>query len=537
LASVASGGVGTLATAAEIFADEGKLAFLMSLSSASMRLRSVDTDPTDHVNTVEKAKSGVNAPTVAFEAAGWKVATEHLTMLNAVDMPTLKPVKSSSKNFPSVGLESGIFTNKNGAALVARSDDALFVAFRGSNDIDGGIGRSPDSSQWDIDKRDDHYKLFNKLTKAIETYVAEHPEITKVYITGHSLGGGMVNAFMQSHPGSIYEAVSFGSIRYGHGASQADDRVTNVWNDADIALALGGRADGDSIKFKVVGPDSISEHMPWLYQAEIKFVSHLGYDIEDLTGYHRIVLGATATGLFSSGIGISNDELAGTGRKDLMLGGRGSDRMQGLAGADRIDGGEGSHDAAIYSEKHVGIDVTLDGDFWIDVLVGGVAEDRIRSVEDIAGGFGNDTIIGDARSNYLAGNGGNDWLDGADGNDVLYGGLGRDTLIGSDGRDFFVFDTRPGRADADVIFDFTPGQDKIRLDADIYDAIGNTLNVKEFYAAAGATKAHDRTDHIVYNTDNGKLYYDADGKGGHSSVLIAKLEDAPILTSHQFDIV
>ena len=52
-----------MATAAEIFDDEGKLAFMMTLSSAAMRLRSVDTDKTDHVNTVEKAKSGVNAPT------------------------------------------------------------------------------------------------------------------------------------------------------------------------------------------------------------------------------------------------------------------------------------------------------------------------------------------------------------------------------------------------------------------------------------------------------------------------------------------
>jgi hypothetical protein len=253
-------------TAAEIFADEGKLAFLMTLSSAAARLRSEDTDPTDGVNTVEVAKTGVNAPTAPFQADAWEVATDHLTLLDAFDMPSLKPVKSSNKDFPSVGLESGIFTNKNGAALVARSDDALFVAFRGSNDIDGGIGSSPDSSQWPLDKRADHYKLFNKLVAAIETYIDGHPEITKVYITGHSLGGGMVNAFMQSHPGSIYEAVSFGSIRYGDGPSRDDDRVTNVWNDGDMALALGGRADGDNIRFKIPGLDVASEHMPWLYR-------------------------------------------------------------------------------------------------------------------------------------------------------------------------------------------------------------------------------------------------------------------------------
>jgi Ca2+-binding RTX toxin-like protein len=211
--------------------------------------------------------------------------------------------------------------------------------------------------------------------------------------------------------------------------------------------------------------------------------------------------------------------------------------MQGLGGHDRIDGGSGSHDAAVYTEKTVGIDVSLDGDFWIDVLVGGVAEDRIRSIADIAGGSGADTIIGDGRSNRLAGNGNADWLDGADGNDVLFGGRGHDTLIGSAGRDFFVFDTGPRASNADRILDFTPGLDKIRLDGDVYDVLGNTLNVTEFYAAAGATEAHDRTDHIIYNTTTGKLYYDADAKHGDDAVLIATLEGAPVLTSHNFDIV
>jgi Ca2+-binding RTX toxin-like protein len=525
-----------LATAAEIFAEEGKLAFLMTLSSAAARLRTRDKDPTDKVNTIEVAKSGVNAPTAAFQAAAWAVAKEHLTLLDAGDMPSLKPVKSGNKDFPSIGLESGIFTNQNGAALVARSDDALFIAFRGSNDIDGGIGRSPDSSQWG-DKRSDHYKLFAKLEKAIKAYLEANPEVAKVYVTGHSLGGGMVNAFMHEHKGSRYEAVSFGSIRYGEGDSRPDDRVTNVWNDQDIALLLGGRADGDNIRFKVVGPDPTSEHMPWLYQAEIAFVSQLGYDIDDLTGYSRVVLGALPTGLFSSGIGIGADSLQGTGGRDLILGGALSDRMQGLGGRDRIDGGSGTADVAVYSEKSSGIAVTLDGANFVDVLVGGVREDRVRNVEGVSGGAGRDTITGDGATNRLAGNGGGDSIDGAGGNDVLWGGYGPDTLTGGSGRDFFVFDVAPGAAHADRITDFTPGRDKIRLDDAIFGAVNNTLNADEFYAAAGATRAHDKTDHIIYDTLTGRLYYDADAKGGAGARLFATLEGKPVIDAHNFEIV
>ncbi|HZY67521.1 MAG TPA: hypothetical protein VFE52_02975, partial [Devosia sp.] len=347
-----------MATAAQIFAQEGKLDFMMNLSSAAMRLRAVDANPADGVSTVEIAKTGVNAPTVGYQTDAWNVVTSYLTPLGSADMPSLAPVNSGNKDFPATGLESGVFTKKNGAALVARSEDALFIAFRGSNDIDGGIGESPDSSQWGED-RSDHYRLFKQLNAAVEDYLAAHPEIDKVYVTGHSLGGGMVNAFMQEHRGQIYEGVSFGSIRYGSGTSRDDGRVTNVWNDEDIALALGGRADGDNIRFKVVGPDPTSEHMPWLYDAEIAFLSEHGYGMDELSGYNRVVFGAQPTGLFSSGIGIGADRLAGTSGRDLMLGGAQSDRLQGWGGRDRIDGGSGSRDTAIYTEKSSGVRVTL----------------------------------------------------------------------------------------------------------------------------------------------------------------------------------
>jgi len=529
-------GVRGLSTAAEIFADEGKLGFLMTLSSAAMRLRNTDTDRADHVNTVEVVKGGVNTPTVAYQSDAWAVAAAHLTMLDADDMPSLRPVASGDKNFPATGLESGIFTSMNGAALVARSDDALFIAFRGSNDVDGGIGWSPDSSQWGP-KRTEHYKLFAELNAAVAAYAEVHPEITKVYVTGHSLGGGMVNAFMQSHPGDLYEAVSFGSIRYGNGTSRADSRVTNVWNDGDVALLLGGRADGDNIRFKLAGPDVVSQHMPWLYQAEIKFVSDLGYGIDDLSGYNRVVLGAVSTGLFSSGIGIGADSLAGTSGRDLILGGAGSDRMQGWGGRDRIDGGSGSRDAAVYTEKAAGIAVDLNGSNFVDVVVGGRTEDRIRRIEDIAGGSGDDTIVGDSHPNRLAGNGGADRIVGGRGNDRLWGGAGQDTLTGGSNKDAFVFNVRPGQANADHVTDFTPGVDHIELDDAIYEAIGGRVQAREFYSAwRSGGIAHDRDDRLIYDERNGALFYDADGsKQSYDPHLIAILEGKPVL--HHADIL
>ena len=62
----------------------------------------------------------------------------------------------------------------------------------------------------------------------------------------------------------------------------------------------------------------------------------------------------------------------------------------------------------------------------------------------IEGGYGNDTLYGNAYGNTISGGSGNDYLygeDGADkltggdGNDVLFGGRGIDTIIGGTGVD------------------------------------------------------------------------------------------------------
>ncbi len=509
---------------------------MMALSNAAMRLRDTDTNPNDGVNTVEIAKSGVNAPTVSYESDAWALATSHLTLLNAVDMPTLTPVNSGNPDFPATGLDSGLYTNLNGAALVARSDDALFIAFRGSNDIDGGIGSSPDSKQWAGNKKADHWKLFADLDAAIKTYLAAHPDVTKVYVTGHSLGGGMVNAFMAANTGSIYDAVSFGSIRYGSGASKPDARVTNVWNDGDIALLLGGRADGANIRFKVAGLDSISQHMPWLYNAEIQFVSDHGYTIADLVSYNRTVLGAIPTGFFSSGIGLLPDNLQGTSGNDLILGGAMDDRLQGNGGRDRIDGGDGN-DTAVYSEKSAAISVTLNGSTFVDVTVGRSVEDTIANVEHIIGGRGSDTITGDGNGNRLEGGSGNDRLDGAGGYDTLVGGAGKDTLNGGEGPDTFFFNTAPSKANADVVTDFTPGTDHIELDWWIFRALWGGVEDSEFFAAPGAVKAQDDSDRLIYDTLTGNLYFDPDGTGRSAPQLIATFIGAPALAVGDFHIV
>lgn len=100
---------------------------------------------------------------------------------------------------------------------------------------------------------------------------------------------------------------------------------------------------------------------------------------------------------------------------------------------------------------------------------------REVSIEKILAGEGDDvvdltstdytygavTVDGGGGNDILWTNAGNDSLIGGAGNDTLFGGAGNDTLNGGTGADVFQFVKLGGGQD--IIVDFTPGTDKIRL--------------------------------------------------------------------------
>ena len=91
-----------------------------------------------------------------------------------------------------------------------------------------------------------------------------------------------------------------------------------------------------------------------------------------------------------------------------------------------LDGGVGI-DTADYGDKTASVEVTLNGGSTANVKVNGVVEDTIRNIENLIGGSGNDTLVGDVLANRLEGGAGNDLLKGGGGADVLDGGVGIDT--------------------------------------------------------------------------------------------------------------
>lgn len=134
---------------------------------------------------------------------------------------------------------------------------------------------------------------------------------------------------------------------------------------------------------------------------------------------------------------------------------------------------------------------------------------------------------------------GDDTIAAGDGNDTIIGGAGKDAMSGGTGADQFVLNAGLTAPNVDTITDFKHDADVIALDDAVFKAIGPSLSAGEFYAIAGASAAHDANDRIIYNTSNGRLYYDADGNkaGGVAAVHFATLTGKPLIDAGDFAIV
>jgi len=192
--------------------------------------------------------------------------------------------------------------------------------------------------------------------------------------------------------------------------------------------------------------------------------------------------------------------------------------VQGTSGADLIEGSLGND--------------TLNGAGGRDTLNGNAGDDRIN------GGGGQDLLNGGA---------GNDTLNGGSGDDILVGGSGDDTLIGGNGDDTFMFAS--GRAfdtadfGVDNLSNFDPGPDLITLSATTFtaltSAVGGPLSGRDF-AIVGSDVAAARTGAaIVYNRNNGNLFYNANGSdaGFGTGGQFAILEDRLSVNRRDFTVV
>lgn len=245
-----------------------------------------------------------------------------------------------------------------------------------------------------------------------------------------------------------------------------------------------------------------------------------------------------------------NDTLLGTSSDDYIVGFAGDDFLDGRESYDSLVGGAGNdtyvvdwEDDSVSEEPGEGRDTILvrghefilEGSSSVEFLLvdraGGTSvkgndpgQTIIGNVgaDVLLGGGGSDVVRGGAQNDQLKGEAGNDKLYGDRGSDWLFGGLGRDVLTGGTGRDGFVFDEPARRANRDTITDFSPRDDTIWLEFDIFHAMPRfgRLPTDAFLVGRAARDAEDR---IIYDRKTGFLFYDPDGTGSAVKTEIAKL--------------
>jgi Ca2+-binding RTX toxin-like protein len=228
-----------------------------------------------------------------------------------------------------------------------------------------------------------------------------------------------------------------------------------------------------------------------------------------------------------------DDTLNGLAGNDLLLGGLGNDVLNGGKGNDILNGG-GGIDTASYANatSSVNVDLGLTG----VQNTGSDGRDQLISIENLTGSAYSDTLSGNSAANTMSGGNGNDTLSGKGGSDILVGGAGNDTLTGGAGADTFLFDAAFGRGNLDTVKDFVSGTDHIGLSQLIllgqYGLVGDgNMPAEWFHAGRLATTADQ---HLIYNRQNGTLYFDADGVGGLDQIKIAEFSGHVTLSASDF---
>jgi Ca2+-binding RTX toxin-like protein len=209
-----------------------------------------------------------------------------------------------------------------------------------------------------------------------------------------------------------------------------------------------------------------------------------------------------------TGNGVDN-VLTGNSGNNRLGGGGGADTLRGGGGLDTLDGGAGAADIADYRDKSASVVVTLNGASSATVNVGGIAEDTVKNIENVYGGSGDDTLIGDNLNNTFRAGGGDNTLDGGDGIDTAdYSYVGH--------QDIRV--TLNGSGDGTVTIDILSEDDTLRnienvrtglgFDTLTGDALDNLLD-----GGGNADTMQGGAGNDTYVVDGGDTIVEAAGEG------------------------
>ena len=290
-----------------------------------------------------------------------------------------------------------------------------------------------------------------------------------------------------------------GSVNLGHGNNTL--KATG-WVDSFV-----GRSGNDTVTTGVEGAGSIN-----VGEGTNSVTTGTGW-VGAITGYD----GKDTVNLGSGGAGAVS-----------LYGGDDTVALSMLDVADdvaAISGGKGT-DTVSFAKFTGSVTISLGSSAEADTGTGVFV---ITGFENLTGGGANDLLTGNSLANVI---------DGGKGNDVIRGYAGNDTLKGYAGTDTFIFNTAlNATTNVDTITDYSAAADTIQIDNAVFAAFTKTgeLAASAFKDIAVATK--DADDRILYNSDTGILYYDADASGTGAAIKFAILTGSPTITAADFVVI
>ena len=252
-----------------------------------------------------------------------------------------------------------------------------------------------------------------------------------------------------------------------------------------------------------------------------------GQGADRVISFVSYVLGAAAnvetmqTNFFTGSTAIN---LTGNAIAQQIFGNNGINTLDGGAGAaDTLTGNGGNDTYIIRNAGTVIVESTGQGTADRVLAAAGfvlAADDNIEVMQTISTGAATAiNLTGNAVSQSFFGNAGANQIDGRE---------GQDTMTGNGGADRFVFSTALAATNVDIITDFAVGVDEILLEGGFFTGIGNGALAATRFHAGTAGQATTADMRIIYETDNGNLWYDADGNGAGVRVLFGNLRGAPV---------
>jgi Ca2+-binding RTX toxin-like protein len=419
--------------------------------------------------------------------------------------------------------------------LAVENGNTLVLAFRGTDGTDPAITGQTFTGKGLAS----HYEAFAPLIDAAYAYLVSHPEITEMVVSGHSLGGALVDVF------TLTDAERFRALRpdgltlVSLGSSGVPDDLSDHLDGVgefvrpDVYISIANSQ--DRARFADDFPD-IPENFGLVPIIALKDNNHLGGDLvfnvpnirnRDVEYFNPF------DNPFFRGLGAEhNSALIWANVQGLI-----TDDLFGFYNGQKLVAGVTDYTVVPdYDGTPIYLFEGYDG-------LGDPGDDDDRGRAALIGSAEADYIFGLTGNDVIEGGEGHDLLSGGDGSDVIRGGLGRDIIAGGAGADrlagqgnadrFFYSDTSQSALDArDIILDFRIGVDKI--DVSVIDSENSAVGDQAFQFIGDSAFSGEGQIRALQSEAGALLLLNVEGRGGAEMKILLRGVDASNLSAFDF---